>query len=272
MANPISTNQLKPGDTALVRGNLTYGRLINKIEGEELIKRNMKQKYPIKTPYTTASICNAHVVAADPQNPTLFEQWIQNGFYTSKAEGATGYSFSANNKGNSTPWIGQEVNQGKVEQVYPEGELANGLEVTLALRVFATSQNNGVSLEGVIVHEPIKLYSPNSPESVLNAHGYQFVAKPAPVKEEDVTQTEDYDENAQMYENGQTDGGTAQMPDNPYGGQQNQQAVQQPIQQAQQQQTQPPQQPPSNPLGKGNNNQNNNNQGGIRFNPESRGY
>lgn len=263
MANPISTNQLKPGDTALVRGTLTYGRLINKISGDELAKRNVGQRFPIKTPYTTASICNAHVVAADPQNPNLFEQWIQNGFYTSKAEGATGYSFSAINKGNSTPWIGQEVDQGKVEQVYPEGELANGLEVTLALRVFATSQNNGVSLEGVIVHEPIKLYSPNSPESVLNAHGYQFVAKPAPVKEEEnITQSEGYDENAQMYENGQTDTSTAQMPNNPYGNQKDPQMTQQPTPQP----NQPPQQPPSNPLGQGNN------QGGIRYNPENRGY
>lgn len=235
MANPISTNQLTPGESLMIRGRLQYSRLTSKIEGEELARRNQGQRYPITTPYTTATICDAQIIAKDPSHPSLFEQWAQNRLYTSKAEGATGYAFSANNKGNSLPWIGVEESKGTVHQVYPEGELAKDLQVTLVLSVFKTSQNNGVGLDGVIVHEPLRLFSPNDAASVLKQHGYNFIAENPPVHEPNQA--------FQSYENNQYFDESVPMYDNPV-----------------------PNQMPPNPFGQ------NDMRGGIRYNPQERGY
>lgn len=180
MATAIDTNQLQPGDTVLIRGHLTYGRLVHKIQGKELEERNRKAKYPITKPYTTATICDAQVLAKDPNSLSLLEQWAKNRFFVSSMKESSGYSFSANNKGKNTPWIGQQTGTGVVEQVYPEGELARGLDVTLVLSVFRTKINNGVSLDGVIVHEPIRLFSTHDPKSVLAPYGLEFIEKPKP--------------------------------------------------------------------------------------------
>ena len=180
--NKINTNNLTPGDVVRVKGRLIYSRLIRKISGEELQRRNqqIKTKYPITVPYNTATVCDAQILCKDPNHPTLLEQWAQEHFFKSKTVNASGYSFTAINKGEANPWIGQWEENGKVNQVYPENELAAGLEVILILNVFKTSQNNGVGLSGVIVKEPIKLYVPNDPTAILGQFGYQFIAHPAP--------------------------------------------------------------------------------------------
>lgn len=245
MVNSINTNQLTPGDSIMIRGRLQYSRLTSKIQGEELAKRNRGQRYPITTPYTTATICDAQIITKNPSHPSLFEQWAQNHLYTSKAEGTTGYAFSANNKGNSLPWIGVEESKGNVHQVYPEGELAKDLQVTLVLSVFKTSQNNGVGLDGVIIHEPLRLFSPNDATSVLKQHGYNFIAENPPVQNEinPTAQANGVQPGFQSYEDNNYFDESVPMYDNPV-----------------------PNQMPQNPFGQ------NDMQGGIRYNPQDRGY
>ena len=240
MANPISTNELRPGSSVMIRGRLQFSRLTSKIEGKELEERNKNSRFPIDKPYTTATICDARIIMQDPENPSKIEQWAQYEMYQSKAEGASGWSFSRINKGNDLPWIAEMNESGDAQQVYPEGELAKDLDVTLVLSVFKTPMNNGVGLDGVIVHEPIRLFSSNDPASVLKQHGFNFIAaeKPTVEPEESEQPTEPnyeedntFDENVEMVDN------------NPQ-----------------------PQQMPQNPFGQ------NQNQGGLRYNPEDRGY
>lgn len=185
MANPISTNSLKPNETVRIRGKLSYGRIVTKIDGDELRDRNKNTRFPVNRPYNTITIDDAKVLRKDPNNPTLFEQWAENGMFKSHRENAVGFSFTATNKGTLNPWIGQRINENQAKQVYPNAELANGLEVTLILRVFKASPNNGVTLAGVIVEEPIKLYSPNSPESIMAEYGIEFITEDNPEQKEE---------------------------------------------------------------------------------------
>lgn len=243
MANPINTNKLKPGSTVMIRGRLQFSRLTSQFEGKELEERNKKAKYPSKRPYTVATICDARVLAEDPENPNIFEQWAQYELYESQADGATGYSFSRTNKSDNLPWIGEETSPGVVNQVYPEGELAKGLDVTLVLSAFKTQMNNGVGLDGVIVHEPIRLFSNNDPASVLKQHGFNFIAAEKPTVEPEESKESEQPTEPNYEEDDTFDEDVEMVDNNPQ-----------------------PQQMPQNPFGQ------NQNQGGLRYNPEDRGY
>ena len=160
----VSLNQLTPNTTFLVRGKLAYSRLARQIDGEELQKDQMRRQQkgwiPIEKPYTTATINNAQVVYAsgNPQQKTPAEIYAEEHFYQSRSNQATGWSFTANNKGKNLPWVA-EMNGNQAVQVIPEGELANGLDITLVMRVFKGKPNNGLSLDGVIVNEPIRYFN-----------------------------------------------------------------------------------------------------------------
>ena len=183
MANrTISTMQLTPGDVIGIRGKLSFGRLASKIEGQELINDQIKRRQrgwiPIEKPYTTCTIHNAVVLMKDINNPTLLERYIQESLYTSQASKDGGYSFTATSKGAFLPYIA--VNEGTaIRQIQPEGELASGLDVTVIMKVFKGKPNNGVSLEGVIVNEPIRYYNAQVGTGVEELLGIPFVADPS---------------------------------------------------------------------------------------------
>lgn len=161
MNHTISLNQLTPNTTVLVRGKLAYSRLVRQIDGEELqkdmLRRQQKGWIPIDKPYTTATINDAQLICANNQKSPA-EIYVEEHFYQSRAQRASGWSYTANNKGKSLPYICEMKGQNAV-QVIPEGELANGLDVTLVLRVYKGKPNNGLSLDGVIVNEPIRYFS-----------------------------------------------------------------------------------------------------------------
>lgn len=276
----VELNSIRPNTTFLVRGKLAYSRLVNKIEGQalqdDIRSRRQRGIHPIDKPYTTATINDAVVVVKDPNNLAPQEIYAQESFYASRAEGASGYSYSAVNKGNQTPWIGEEVSPGNIVQVYPDGELANGLEVTLVLRVFGTKTvNNGLSLDGVIVHEPIRTFASNRTQEILGDHGYTFTATeaPKPVKEDSY---ED-DPNMVMHDNPQDPRIAQPQYVQPQAQPQQAQPMQPPVHQSAPVQTQG--QMPPNPLGQaqsapqqaqGQQQPDPNQSGGIRYSPEDR--
>ena len=106
MKRTISTNQLTPGTIFMVKGNLSFSRLISRIDGEELARdierRKANKGIPIETPYTTATITNATVVYKDPQNPTNEERYAEESIYAGKADGRM---FTGVNKGTVLPSI-----------------------------------------------------------------------------------------------------------------------------------------------------------------------
>lgn len=179
----VNLNQLAPNATVLVRGKLAYSRLAKQIDGEELQKdmqrRQQKGWIPIEKPYTTATINNAQVIYANPQQKTPVEIYVEEHFYQSRSQHAQGWSYTANNKGKNLPYI-CEMKGNNAMQVIPEGELANGLDVTLVLRVFKGKPNNGLSLDGVIVNEPIRYYNGGNAGAGLANLGITFVPAAAP--------------------------------------------------------------------------------------------
>lgn len=178
----ITTNQLTPGRIFLVRGKVGFSRLTSRIEGEELQqdiqRRRSKGWLPIEKPYTTITINQAEVIVKDRNNIQPEEQYAIESLYTSSSQrGQGGYSYTANNKGTrALPYIAvtRAGTQGVVDQIQPEGELANGLDVTLVMRVFKGKPNMGVSLDGVIVNEPIRYFDNTRAGDGLDGFGITF--------------------------------------------------------------------------------------------------
>lgn len=178
----ITTNQLTPGRIFLVRGKVGFSRLTSRIEGEELQqdiqRRRSKGWLPIEKPYTTITINQAEVIVKDRNNIQPEEQYAIESLYTSSSQrGQGGYSYTANNKGTrALPYIAvtRAGAQDVVDQIQPEGELANGLDVTLVMRVFKGKPNMGVSLDGVIVNEPIRYFDNTRAGDGLDGFGITF--------------------------------------------------------------------------------------------------
>lgn len=166
---PISTNDLTPNTQFLIRGRVSFSRISHRVEGEELqrdIQRQRQQGRRVihDKPYTSLSIDEAVVIMKNPQAPTREETFAQERLYKSTAKNAKGMSFTGRNKSNSLPSVLISNDGGRTAAPMNEplaGELAPGLDVTLVMRVFNSPQNNGVTLDAVIINEPIRYYSSN---------------------------------------------------------------------------------------------------------------
>lgn len=188
----INTNQLTPNKIILVRGKLDFCHITSLIQGDELVKLNQRNAakgwQSEDKPHTKAALRNAAVIMQNPQAPTLEEQYAYESLYTSAQNPEKGNCFTGKNKGNVLPWVGiiRAGTTNVVDQIIPEGELAAGLDVTFVMRVFKpkNSINNGVSLDGIIVNEPIRYYQNNSIAKGLSELGITFnptdVPAPAP--------------------------------------------------------------------------------------------
>ena len=178
----VTTNQLTPNTTIMIRGHLTFSRIASQVMGEELekdkIRRRNRNQNPIDRPYTTASICDAMVIYMNPTNKTPEDIYAEESLYQSRSSQNSGWSYTAYNKSPRLPWVGVLAEDGKtVKEIHPEGELASGLDVTLVMRVFNSPQNNGVSLDGIILHEPVRYWS-GLAGSGLADRGITFQAAP----------------------------------------------------------------------------------------------
>lgn len=179
----VQNSQLTPNTAFYVQGELGFARITSQIAGEELRKsderRSARGWIPVGKPYTTATVNKAQVLMKNPQAPTTEETYAQESLYTSQNSNG-GYSFTCNNKGKFLPWVGQRNDDGSVDQIVPEGELASGLKVTLCMRIFAVRgrMNKGVTLDGIIVEEPIRYYTNNQAGAMLAESGIAFHANP----------------------------------------------------------------------------------------------
>ena len=158
----ININTLSDNTKIYVTGIVDFCRIIKHIEGEELKLDNARKlqnnMQPEDKPHTRLTISQAAVVYANPAEPTLAEQYIAEKFYISKKNPEKNKCFTGKNKSRNLPEIYQRnlADPMQVETVLATSELAQGLRVTLVLRVFKTKQNNGLSLDAVIADEPIR--------------------------------------------------------------------------------------------------------------------
>lgn len=182
----VNLNQIEPTNY-FVKGKLSFSRLTKKIEGDELIKDQQRRSamgfIPIEKPYTTATIYDAAIMQINPAQKSPAEIYGEESFYHSKNK--HGYTFTGNNKGSSLPWIGVSTDGGKtVDQIVPESELASDLNVILVMRIFKGKMNNGQTLDGVIVLDPIRYYAGTAQN--LAQYGITFnPAEPEKLETED---------------------------------------------------------------------------------------
>lgn len=187
----IQTNQLTVGAKIYVEGITTYSRLAKHIEGEELEKDKKRKQQRgmviIDKPYTTISVEDAKIRPQNPAALSLEEQYVQERFYMkSKVDAATNtpvgntYVYNINNKSPYLPPVSQFNPETKVaQQVKLNGnELATGLKVLICLSVYQSKTwgGKGVSLDGVIVMEPIRYYTSSSQD--YSALGITYVGLP----------------------------------------------------------------------------------------------
>lgn len=188
----VNTNQLTPGSTIMIRGLVGFSRIASQISGEELQKdiqrRASKGWNPINRPYTTITIYNAQVLYENPNQKTFADIYADEHLFVSQNADSPGNNYTAVNKGNNLPYVAVMSDATNAKQIAPEGELARGLDVTIVLRVFKSPQNNGVSLDGVIVNEPIRYREMAG--SGLAQRGITFEALPPSEQPQPITPDE----------------------------------------------------------------------------------
>lgn len=166
----ITTNELTPGDFFYIRGKVTFSRISRHTTDEERIRLNENRKFPIQRNYTSVTLQEASVITADPTHPTITEQYAAQLLYHSTKPDVKGLCYTAKNTSEYLPEVRiRNKDTGDYDILKLDGhELANGLDVTLAMRIFATNTGNaGVSLDGVILNEDPKFY--NGRNAAMNA-------------------------------------------------------------------------------------------------------
>lgn len=184
----IRNNQLTPDTFVLVRGNIEYSRLTRPIDGDELEKDKRRRAQmggiPIDKPYTTVTLTNARIVPLNPGKKSIEETYVEERFYRKASDPADApLHYAINNK---SPYPNQfyQADPGEItkgEQIYPEHELANGLDVLLILRVFSANgfAQKGIGLHSIVLQEPLRYYM-NDQSRALEAAGIQLRRQPNP--------------------------------------------------------------------------------------------
>ena len=184
----ITSNQLTPNAIYLVRGKVSFSRITRHTTDKEREEANKRRMHPIDKNYTTITLYDAVVLARDPQNPTMEEKYASECLYRSSSQNYPNNNFTAMNKSANLPDVAVLEGTNNYRQITPEAELAQGLDVTLVMRVFKSPMNNGVSLDKVFVNEPIRYY--NNGASTQDAlAGYGIVFQALPPKKAEETQT-----------------------------------------------------------------------------------
>ena len=107
----IAAETIRPNQTVLVRGTVTFCRVASLITGDELNRRIAQQKqrgslYVTDKEHTTIDILDPKVLAADPQNPTLEERYVAEKFYDRKSGKNAGHKgFNIDDKSKSLPVV-----------------------------------------------------------------------------------------------------------------------------------------------------------------------
>lgn len=169
----ISDSQLTPNTIVMVRGNIRFSRLLKPIQGEELIndqkRRTQLGMIAIEVPYTSIELDNARIVPMRPDGvKTIEEQFVEERFYQKRDPDDASMHYSVINKSPYPNKFYQKrdttasgAKNMEADQIQPTGELANGLDVILLLRIFASKryQRKSIGLQGIVLQEPIRYYS-----------------------------------------------------------------------------------------------------------------
>lgn len=166
----VQNRDLTPNTKVMVRGNIEFSRLTKMVDGEALEQANQRRvalgMQPINKPYTSVTLTNARIVPMKAGVKSPEEIYVEERFYKRQGDPAGApfhYAFDNKSKFGNTFYM-EELKDGKTEwnQFQPDGELANGLDVTLLMEVFQPKgfAQKGLAMRGVILHEPARYYQP----------------------------------------------------------------------------------------------------------------
>lgn len=174
----VRCTELTPGETCLVRGKVGFCRITRHTTDKEREEANKRRVHTIDRNYTTITIYEASVMAKDPNNPTPEEKYALEHCYVSSSSNYPGQNFSGINKTRNLPRVAVQDSPNHYTEIVPEGELATGLDVILVMRTYkGLHGNNGVSLDLVMVTEPIRYYSGSTLGNTLSSFGLVFDEK-----------------------------------------------------------------------------------------------
>lgn len=181
----ININSIEPNAKVYVTGIVDFSRIATQIDGDELAADNAKKvargMQPVEKAHTRITISRCQINYENPAAPTLAEQYIAEKFYASKNHPELGRSYlSVINKSKNLPnlYCRDNADSKQLEAVKADGELMPGIPVTIMIRFFKAKNNNGCSLDTVIVNEkPIRYFGSNSTESILAERGFEIVNK-----------------------------------------------------------------------------------------------
>lgn len=198
MANQFTADQLTENTEIELTGTLQYSVLTRLIEGEELAKVNARRANnglsAINRPHTTLTLSNPQIVPADPNGLSYNESFIQERFFTSKKHPERGQQYSIESKGTDLPIIALRNQDGTYTQDTSGQELAQGLQVSVTLRVYKPKQYNqrGIALSMIRVEEPVRYYGAGGGNLDLNnlaARGIVFTEPPRAIPGSQATST-----------------------------------------------------------------------------------
>ena len=199
MTDKIRLNQLPQNAVFVIRGKVAFSRIASFIDGKELQEANARdvlyKRMPAQKPYTTINLHDAQVVCKDPANPTLEETYAMQSLYVSAKSPELNNQYEKRNSGKYLPKvyvIDPETKQ--YNQIQNTRELARDLDVSLVCRVYASGANKGVSLDSILVNEPIRYFEANA-NPVLAQLGIVLnsdssISQEPTEKEEKVNETE----------------------------------------------------------------------------------
>lgn len=176
---------LTPGRQIYIRGKIRYSRITRLIQGEELTRSDARRVQngmsAVGKPHLSISLTEPAVQYEDPKQPTYEDNFVNERFFTSKKNPELGPQYSIDPKGTDLPIIAISDDNGGYTQDTSGRELAQGLDVTILLRVYKPKSHPkcGLALEMVIVNEPVRYYSAGGPDlSSLAARGITFSTQP----------------------------------------------------------------------------------------------
>lgn len=150
-------DKMNPGESVVIKGRLGFSQLAKQIDGDALARddrnRRLRGLPPNGRPFTQATMHDAEVVFANPNDPTWAEVYVQQrSVYKSKSKRYAGKTRATlMNKSAHLPRIGV-LDKGVVNEVKLENELACGIDAFMTARVLRGSTvHNYVSLDWVIV-------------------------------------------------------------------------------------------------------------------------
>lgn len=159
----IEVKNLTPNTVFVVRGKVSYSRIASFIEGKELeeaAKRDVAyNRKPSQKPYVKMSLYDAQVICKDPAQPTLEERYAIQSLYISNKAPELKNQFEKRSGGKFLPRVYQlDPTTGQYNQIENKKELGKSLDVSLVCRVYKAGFNTGISLDAVLVNEPVRYY------------------------------------------------------------------------------------------------------------------